>query len=62
MACLANILNELPEYLDGKYAPGSSLDHAHGALMTMLKGGFLSISDEARAKAAALREESGGYH
>ncbi|WP_448954294.1 hypothetical protein [Labrys neptuniae] len=59
LACLANLLNELPQWLDGDYAAGSALDHANTALDTMLRGpGLLPIPREARARAERLRDDS----
>lgn len=38
LACLTNVLNELPAWLDGDYVAGSALDHAHAAINAMLEG------------------------
>lgn len=59
LACLTNVLNELPEWLDGAYAPGSALDHANTAINAMLDGsGLAPIPDEARQQAERMRDES----
>ncbi|MBP0581665.1 hypothetical protein J8I29_20220 [Labrys sp. LIt4] len=59
LACLTNVLNELPDWLDGDYAAGSALDHANTAIEAMLRGsGLLPIPPEARERAERLRDDS----
>lgn len=56
LACLTNVLNELPTWLDGDYGPGSALDHASFAINAVLYGpGLPAIPPNARASVQALR-------
>lgn len=55
LACLTNVLNELPAWLDGDYASGSSVDYASFAINSMLHGaGLPAITPDARAYVQAM--------
>ncbi|WP_454814275.1 hypothetical protein [Labrys neptuniae] len=56
LACLTNVLNELPDWLDGDYVAGSALDHAHAVINAMLDGpGLAPISAQTYELADELR-------
>lgn len=58
LACLTNVLNELPAWLDGDYAAGSALDHAQAVINAMLDGsGLAPISAQTYERADELRHD-----